>query len=97
MIFLSTPSRRKTTPNTRRVLELLRAEKLYAKFSKCEFWLEEVPFLGHVVNRDGIHVDPSKVEAVKNWRRPETPTEIRHFLGLAGYYRRFIKKISRIA
>ncbi|GJT73291.1 putative reverse transcriptase domain-containing protein [Tanacetum coccineum] len=69
------------------ILDLLKKEKLYAKFSKCEFWLKEVQFLGHVVNRDGIHVDPSKVESVKNWKTPESPTEIRSFLGLAGYYR----------
>ncbi|GJR78279.1 hypothetical protein Tco_0149064 [Tanacetum coccineum] len=64
-------------------------EVVLPKFSKCEFWLQEVQFLGHVVNRDGIHVDPSKVESVKNWMTPESPTEIRSFLGLAGYYRRF--------
>ncbi|GJW06537.1 putative nucleotidyltransferase, ribonuclease H [Tanacetum coccineum] len=69
------------------VLELLRKEKLYAKFSKCEFWLQEVHFLGHVVNQSGIHVDPSKIEAVKNWKAPTTPSEVRSFLGLAGYYR----------
>ncbi|GJW86361.1 putative reverse transcriptase domain-containing protein [Tanacetum coccineum] len=68
------------------ILDLLKKEKLYAKFSKCEFWLQEVQFLGHVVNRDGIHVDPSKVESVKNWMIPESLTEIRSFLGLAGYY-----------
>ncbi|GJW26338.1 putative reverse transcriptase domain-containing protein [Tanacetum coccineum] len=68
------------------VLELLRKEKLYVKFSKCEFWLQEVHFLGHVVNQSGIHVDPSKIEAVKNWKTPTTPSEIRSFLGLAGYY-----------
>ncbi|GKF94721.1 putative reverse transcriptase domain-containing protein, partial [Tanacetum coccineum] len=56
--------------------DLLKKEKLYAKFSKCEFWLQEVQFLGHVVNRDGIHVDPSKVESVKNWKTPESSTEI---------------------
>ncbi|GJW43381.1 hypothetical protein Tco_0072180 [Tanacetum coccineum] len=65
------------------ILDLLKTEMLYAKFSKCEFWLKEVQFLGHVVNRDGIHVDPSKVESVKNWKTPESPTEIRSFLGLA--------------
>ncbi|GJR09177.1 putative reverse transcriptase domain-containing protein [Tanacetum coccineum] len=65
------------------ILDLLKKEKLYAKFSKCEFWLQEVQFLGHVVNHDGIHVDPSKVESVKNWKTPESPTEIRSFLGLA--------------
>ncbi|GJT01805.1 putative reverse transcriptase domain-containing protein [Tanacetum coccineum] len=66
------------------ILDLLKTEKLYAKFSKCEFWLKEVQFLGHVVNQDGIHVDPSKVDSVKNWKTPESPTEIRSFLGLAG-------------
>ncbi|GJZ09866.1 putative reverse transcriptase domain-containing protein [Tanacetum coccineum] len=79
------------------ILDLLQKEKLYAKFSKCEFWLQEVQFLGHVVNRDGTHVDPSKVESVKNWKTPESSTEIRSFLGLAGYYRRFIENFSKIA
>ncbi|GJS47417.1 putative reverse transcriptase domain-containing protein [Tanacetum coccineum] len=79
------------------ILDLLKKEKLYAKFSKCEFWLQEVQFLGHVVNRDGIHVDPSKVESVKNWKTPESSTEILSFLGLAGYYRRFIGNFSKIA
>ncbi|GKF78750.1 putative reverse transcriptase domain-containing protein, partial [Tanacetum coccineum] len=76
------------------ILDLLEKEKLYAKFFKCEFWLKEV---GHVVNRDGIHVDPSKVESIKNWKTPESSTEIRSFLRLAGYYRRFIKNFSKIA
>nr|GEY04428.1 putative reverse transcriptase domain-containing protein [Tanacetum cinerariifolium] len=78
------------------ILDLLKDEKLYAKFSKCKIWLKEVQFLGHVVNREGIHVDPSKVESVKKWKTPESPTEIRSFLGLVGYYRRFIKNFSKI-
>ncbi|KAD5508623.1 hypothetical protein E3N88_16326 [Mikania micrantha] len=79
------------------VLEILRKEQLYAKFSKCEFWLKEVQFLGHIVNENGDHVDSAKIEAVKNWSTPKTPTEIRSFLGLAGYYRRCISNFSRIA
>ncbi|KAJ0957077.1 putative nucleotidyltransferase, Ribonuclease H [Helianthus annuus] len=73
------------------ILSLLQQEKLYAKFSKCEFWLREVQFLGHMVSERGIQVDPAKVEAVMNWQEPKTPTEIRSFLGLAGYYRRLLK------
>ncbi|GJU05887.1 putative reverse transcriptase domain-containing protein, partial [Tanacetum coccineum] len=65
------------------VVGIIKKEQLYAKFSKCEFWLQEVHFLGHVVNQNGIHVDPSKIEAVKNWKTPTTPSEIRSFLGLA--------------
>nr|GEW27175.1 hypothetical protein [Tanacetum cinerariifolium] len=71
-------------------------EKLYAKFSKCEFWLRAVQFLRHVINGDGIHLDPTKIEAVKNWEAPRTPTQVRLFLGLVGYYRRFIKNFSKI-
>ncbi|KAI3695424.1 hypothetical protein L1987_78421 [Smallanthus sonchifolius] len=81
----------------REVLEVQKQEELYAKFSKRALWLREVQFLGHVINPNGIMVDPAKIEAVKKWKVPKTPTEIRSFLGLAGYYRRFIQDFSRIA
>ncbi|KAI3821562.1 hypothetical protein L1987_09130 [Smallanthus sonchifolius] len=79
------------------ILELLRNEKRYAKFSKCEFRIREVHFLGHVINKKGIHVIPTKIEAIKNWEAPRTPTEVRQFLGLAGYYKRFIENFLKIA
>nr|GFB67448.1 putative reverse transcriptase domain-containing protein [Tanacetum cinerariifolium] len=79
------------------ILELLKKEELYAKFSKYEFWIPKVQFLGHVIDSQGIHVDPAMIESVKDWASPKSPTEIRQFLGLAGYYRRFIEGFSKIA
>ncbi|GJY38784.1 putative reverse transcriptase domain-containing protein, partial [Tanacetum coccineum] len=79
------------------ILELLKKEQLYAKFSKCEFWILKVQFLGHVIDSRGIHVDPAKIESIKDWASPKTPTEIHQFLGLAGYYRRFIEGFLKIA
>jgi len=78
-------------------LHTLKKHQLYAKFSKCEFWLDKVHFLGHVVSKEGITVDPTKVEAVEKWPVPKSVTEIRCFLGLAGYYRRFVEGFSRLA
>ncbi|GJV55351.1 putative reverse transcriptase domain-containing protein [Tanacetum coccineum] len=79
------------------ILELLKKEELYAKFSKCEFWIPKVQFLGHVIDSKGIHVDPAKIESIKDWVSPKSPTEICHLLGFAGYYRRFIEGFSKIA
>ncbi|GJV93703.1 putative reverse transcriptase domain-containing protein [Tanacetum coccineum] len=95
-ILIYSKTQEEHVEHLRLVLELLKKEKLYAKFSKCEFWLREVQFLGHVINGNGIHVDPSKIEAVKNWKAPRTPTEVRTLLRLAGYYRRFIENFSKI-
>nr|GFA05146.1 retrotransposon protein, putative, Ty3-gypsy subclass [Tanacetum cinerariifolium] len=79
------------------ILELLKREKLYAKFSKCEFWIPKVQFLNHVIDSRGIHVDPAKIESIKDWASLKKPAEIRQFLGLVGYYRRFIEGFSKIA
>ena len=76
------------------VFQTLREHQLYAKFSKCEFWLTEVRFLGHMVSASRVSVDPEKVEVVMSWKRPKSVFEIRNFLGLAGYYRRFIGHFS---
>lgn len=79
------------------MLHILKDRQLYAKFSKCVFWLKEVQFLGHVISKEGIVVDPSKVEVVTKWESPKNVGEIRSFLGLVGYYRRFIEGFSNIA
>ena len=80
----------------RLVLEKLREHQLYAKFSKCEFWLKEVAFLGHVISGEGIAVDPTKVQSITEWLAPTLVGEILSFLGLGGYYRRFIENLSKI-
>ena len=81
----------------RTILQKLREHRLYTKFAKCDFWLESVAFLGHVLSKYGIQVDPQKIKAVSKWPRSTTMTEIRSFLDLAGYYRRFVQYFSRIA
>ena len=79
------------------VLQTLREHQLYAKFSKCQFWLDRVAFLGHVVSAEGISVDPQKIEAIVDWKPPTNVTEVRSFWGLASYYRKFVEGFSKIA
>jgi hypothetical protein len=78
------------------VLEKLRQNQLYAKFSKCEFWLKEVAFLGHILTAKGVPIDPAKIKGVKEREPPQNVTDIQSFLGLAGYYRHFIENFSKI-
>ncbi|GKD74872.1 putative reverse transcriptase domain-containing protein [Tanacetum coccineum] len=85
-----------TQEHLKLILELLKKEKLYAKFSKCEFWIPKVQFLGHVIDSKGIHINLAKIESIKDWASPKSPTEIHQFLGLAGYYRRFIEGFLKI-
>ena len=96
-ILIYSQSERENEDHLRVVLQLLRDHQLYAKFSKCEFWLTEVRILGHIVSPSGVSVDPKKVEVVMSWERPKSVFEIRSFLGLAGYYMRFIEDFSRLA
>src|SRR3954463_547935 len=98
MIFLIySKSEEEHEIHLRTILGTLREHQLYAKFSKCEFWLQEVGFLGHIVSARGIVVDPAKVKDVKDWQAPTTQTQVRAFLGLAGYYRKFVEGFSSIA
>nr|GFC32653.1 putative reverse transcriptase domain-containing protein [Tanacetum cinerariifolium]GFC32689.1 putative reverse transcriptase domain-containing protein [Tanacetum cinerariifolium] len=96
-ILIYSRNKKEHEEHLKAIVELLKKEELYAKFSKCEFWIPKVQFLDHVIDSQGIHVDPAKIESVKDWASPKSPTEIRQFLGLAGYYRRFIEGFSKIA
>ncbi|GKA65734.1 putative reverse transcriptase domain-containing protein [Tanacetum coccineum] len=96
-ILIYSKSKQEHKEHLKLILELLNKEELYAKFSKCEFWILKVQFLGHVIDSQGIHVDTAKIESIKDWASPKTPMEICQFLSLAGYYRRFIEGFSKIA
>nr|GEZ40482.1 putative reverse transcriptase domain-containing protein [Tanacetum cinerariifolium] len=95
-ILIYSKNRKEHEGHLKLILKLLKEEELYAKFSKCEFWLPKVKFLGHVIDSEGILVDPSKIQAIKDWASTKTPTEIRQFLGLASYYRRFIEGLGAV-
>ncbi|WVZ71237.1 hypothetical protein U9M48_019849 [Paspalum notatum var. saurae] len=96
-ILIYSKTEKEHEEHLRLVLQKLREHKLYAKLSKCEFWLDQVPFLGHIVSKGGIMVDPSKISSFMDWKVPEVVKEVRGFLGLVGYYRRFIESFSKIA
>ncbi|GJW80931.1 putative reverse transcriptase domain-containing protein [Tanacetum coccineum] len=96
-ILIYSKNKKEHKEHLKAILELLKKEELYAKFSKCEFWLPKVQFIEHVIDSQGIHIDPAKIESIKYWASPKTPTEIHQFLGLAGYYRRFIEGFLKIA
>ncbi|GJX33669.1 putative reverse transcriptase domain-containing protein [Tanacetum coccineum] len=95
-ILIYSKNKKEHEEHLKAILELIKKEKLYAKFSKCEFWIPKVQFLGHVIDCQGIHVDPAKIESIKDWASPKTPMEIHRFLGLVDYYRRFIEGFSKI-
>ncbi|KAL0423517.1 UNVERIFIED_CONTAM: Retrovirus-related Pol polyprotein from transposon.6 [Sesamum radiatum] len=96
-ILVYSKNREEHEQHLRIVLQILKEKELYAKLSKCEFWVNQVVFLGHVISGDGIMPDPSIVKAIMEWRVPKNTTEVRSFLGLAGYYRRFVEGFFIIA
>ena len=89
-ILVYSQSREEHIEHLRTILQTLREHLLFAKFKKCVFWLEQVAFLGHVVTKEGITVDPGNVEVVQNWPTPRNVIEVRSFLGMARYYKRFV-------
>ncbi|GKB22727.1 putative reverse transcriptase domain-containing protein [Tanacetum coccineum] len=96
-ILIYSKNKKEHEEHLKEILELLKKEELYAKFSKCEFWLPKVQFLRYVIDSQGIHIDPAKIKSIKDWASPKMPTEICQFLGLVGYYQRFIEGFSKIA
>lgn len=96
-ILIYSANEREHEEHLRIVMQTLKHHKLYAKFSKCKFWLTQVAFLGHVISAEGIGVDPAKIEVIQKWQAPKNVVEIRSFLRLAGYYRRFVEGFSKIS
>ena len=96
-ILVYSGSPKEHAEHLRTILQILRERQLYAKFSKCQFWLDKVAFLGHVISAEGISVNPHKIEAIVNWKPPTNVSEVCSFLGLAGYYRKFVDGFSKIA
>jgi len=96
-ILVYSKSEEEHAEHLRIVLQVLKEKRLFAKLSKCEFWLREVSFLGHVISKGRVAVDPSKVDAVMQWESPKSVFEVRSFLGLVGYYRKFIEGFSKLA
>jgi len=95
LVYSRTPG--EYASHLREVLRILRKNKLYAKLSKCEFWLEKVAFLEHIVSKEGISLDPQKIEAMMQWPKPRNVMKVRSFLGLAEYYRKFVRDFSQVA
>jgi hypothetical protein len=96
-ILIYSQSEEEHVDHLKMVLQRLREHQLYAKLSKCEFWIDEVLFLGHIINKDGLAVDPKKVADILNWKAPTYAQEIKSFIAMAGYYQRFIEGFSKIA